>query len=121
VLLLGGTYEAVVEAVGLLTELVIHWGALASTGIGAVLGIIIFSKLIDTAIKRAPAHAYYAVLGLIAGSVYGLWPDTPARVGPALLVLVFVAGVGIALLFGREPTPTQKEGADGPESAGATA
>ena len=112
VLLLGGTYEPVVRAVGQLTELVIRWGALISTGIGAGLGIIVFSKLIDMAIKRVPAHAYYAVLGLIVGSVYGLWPDVPSRVGPPVLIVAFGAGVGIALLFGRGPAERSTDRAE---------
>jgi len=99
VLLLGGTYPAVIGALAALSDLTIHWGILVSTGIGAVLGIIIFSKLIDTAIKRAPALAYYCVLGLIVSSVYGLWPQEPARTSLILLVLSFIVGALLALFL----------------------
>ncbi|MBM3188884.1 MAG: DUF368 domain-containing protein [Chloroflexi bacterium] len=109
VLLLGGTYASVIEAFGMLAHLVIRWGMLISTGIGAVLGILVFSKLIDTALKRAPALAYYCILGLIVGSVYGLWPEEPAQVGIVILVLAFAAGVALALAFGREPETPQPE------------
>jgi putative membrane protein len=101
ILLLGGTYDAVVAAFAELTRLVIHWGLLITTGLGAAAGILGFSKLIDTAIRRAPAMAYYVVLGLIIGSVYGLWPTEPARVGPIFLGLSFVLGFGAALVLGR--------------------
>ncbi len=103
ILLLGGTYAPVLGAVAALKELVIHWGALLSTGLGAVLGILVFSKLIDLAIKRAPSLAYYAVLGMVLGSVYGLWPDQPARLPAWALALCLLAGGGIALLLGRSP------------------
>ena len=103
VLLLGGTYEAVTVALSELRHLVIHWGALASTGIGAVLGIMGFSKLIDLAIRRAPSLSYYCVLGLIIGSVYGLWPQEPANMALVGLVVAFVAGLVLALVFGRNP------------------
>lgn len=101
VLLLGGTYGAVIEAVAALSELIIRWGTLLSTGIGAVLGIISFSKLIDAVLKRAPAVSYYAVLGLVVGSVYGLWPHEARAVSVPVLAIAFLLGVVLALLFGR--------------------
>lgn len=106
ILLLGGTYAPIIEAVAELSKLVIHWGALLSTGIGAILGIATFSKLIDTAIKRAPSLSYYGILGLVAGSVYGLWPKEPAKAGIVVLALAFVAGSALALLFSK---PTEAE------------
>lgn len=104
ILLLGGTYESIMHALSALTNLAIAWGPIVSTALGAVLGIIIFSKLIDTALKRAPSLSYYCILGLIIGSVYGLWPKEPAQTSVIGLVLAFVVGVLIALFFGREPT-----------------
>jgi putative membrane protein len=111
ILLLGGTYASVLNAVAMLRELVIRWGALLSTGLGAALGILSFSKLIDLAIKRSPSLAYYAVLGLVLGSVYGLWPDQPARLPVWGLVLCVVAGGAVAVLLGRgqEPAPSVGE------------
>lgn len=103
VLLLGGTYGPVIEAVGMLGDLVIRWGVLISTALGAVLGIMIFSKLIDTAIKHVPAVSYYCILGLILGSVYGLWPAGPHQGGILVLLAAFVVGVIVALILGREP------------------
>jgi putative membrane protein len=103
VLLLGGTYGPVIKAFSDLTHLVIHWGLLVTTGLGAVVGILGFSKLIDTAIRRVPAMAYYVVLGLIVGSVYGLWPSQSANVGPILLGLAFALGFGVAVLLGGSP------------------
>lgn len=103
VLLLGGTYAPVLRAVAALKDLTIAWGTLLSTGLGAVLGILVFSKLIDLAIKRASSLAYYCVLGLVLGSVYGLWPDQPARLPAWSLALCFLAGGAAALLLGRSP------------------
>ena len=100
VLLVGGTYGPIIEAVSALSSLKIQWGILITTGVGAVLGIAGFSKLIDTAIKRAAAPAYFAILGLIVGSIYGLWPKVAAREGPVVLIAVFIVGAAIAVLFG---------------------
>jgi len=109
ILLLGGTYEPVLEAVSALAHFVIHWGALASTGIGAVVGIIIFSKVIDTVINRVPSVAYYCVLGLVIGSVYGLWPREPAQVGWVVLLLAFAAGCGIAWALASSQSELEAE------------
>ncbi len=101
VLMLGGTYPAVLEAVAGLRHLQIHWPALLSTVIFAGLGVLIFAKLIDSLIKRKPSAAYYAVLGMVIGSIYGLWPQPPIEGSPIMLILSFVAGAAIAALLGR--------------------
>jgi len=104
VLLLGCTYSPVLEAVAALSKMVVHWGALLSTGISAAVGILVFSKLIDTLIKRSPPMAYYGVLGLVVGSVYGLWPkEVTVMVSAWALVLSFMVGLCVALLLGRAP------------------
>jgi len=110
VLLLGGTYPAVLEAVAQVRHLQFHWPALLSTVVFAGLGILVFSKLIDSVIKRNPSAAYYAVLGMIAGSVYGLWPERPIEGSLLVLGACFIAGFAAALLLGRVP---QEPGFDG--------
>ncbi len=100
-LLLGGVYGPVVAAVADLTHLQIHWIALLSTGIGAAAGILTFSKLIHTALHRAPAVATYAVLGLVVGSIYGLWPQEAPQVGIPMSVIVFLVGLAVAWVSGR--------------------
>jgi putative membrane protein len=112
VLLLGRTYGPVMEAVGNAPKLVlgmfrlefpIEFWLVATLGVGALAGIITFSKLMDMALKHAPSVTYYAVLGLIVGSVYGLWPAVPAGTSLLLCGLGFLVGAGIALFFGRSP------------------
>jgi len=109
--MLAGVYQRILGAIAGLASLVIDWGILIPTGLGAVSGILSFSKLIDAAFRRAPGLAHYVVLGLVTGSVYGLWPSEPARTGVVGLVLSFVAGTGVALAVGRSP-----EGAEAPAS-----
>jgi putative membrane protein len=84
-------------------QMQIHWGILITTALGAVLGILICSKLIDIAIRRVPSITYYVVLGLVIGSVYGLWPDQPARLAWPFLALLFLAGGAVAYFGSREP------------------
>ncbi|NLT73050.1 MAG: DUF368 domain-containing protein [Chloroflexi bacterium] len=103
VLLLGGTYPAVLGAVAQLRHLQIHWAALISTAVPAGLGILGFSKVIDSVIKRSPSGAYYAVLGMIVGSIYGLWPQPPIQGSPLVLALCLIAGATVAIFIGRVP------------------
>ncbi|MGI6374716.1 MAG: DUF368 domain-containing protein [Anaerolineae bacterium] len=101
VLILGGTYEPVLQSVSELMHLVIHWLPLVTTAVGVLLGIVLFSKSIDALIKRSPGTAYYGVLGLILGSVYALVPQQ-APVAPWwVLVLLLAAGIALAYLGGR--------------------
>lgn len=101
IFLLAGTYKPITEALSALAVLAINWAIIIPTGIGSVVGIVLFSKLIDTAIKRAPSIVYYCVLGIIAGSLYGLWPGDVANTSIWGIGLVFVLGAGIGLYFGR--------------------
>ena len=103
-LIIGGTYQPILEAVRALTQFQIHWLPLLSTTVGVLLGIVIFSKAIHSIIKRSPSVAYYGVLGLILGSLYALWPRQGPNAPWWVLVLTLLAGVGAALaLGGREP------------------
>lgn len=118
VLLLAGTYDPILSALSALKALQIQWGILVGLGIGAALGIVLWSKAADTAIKRAPGATYYAVLGLLVGSVYGLWPESIAGASVPVLVLAFAAGFAAALFLSRteekqtaaiDPVPVIKE------------
>ena len=104
--ILAGTYEPIMKAIGAVSGLVVDWATLISTGVGALLGILIFSKLIDEAIRRAPAISYYCVLGIVGGSVYGLWPGGRARSHVLVLLIAFAAGFALALICGN---PSQTE------------
>lgn len=101
VLILGGTYQPILEAVRALTALKIHWLPLMSTVIGVILGMVTFSKTIHAAIMRSPAVSYYCVLGLILGSIYALWPNQPANVPWWVLPIVLALGAYAAVLLGR--------------------
>jgi putative membrane protein len=104
VFMLAGTYEPITAALSALSHLDVHWMTIIATGLGAGPGIILFSKLIDTAIKRAAAVVYYCVLGIIAGSAYGLWPRGMTSASTTTLLVagaVFVVGLALALVFNR--------------------
>jgi putative membrane protein len=108
-LMLMRTYNPVIAAVGGVMDALqafdlgaISWAILITTGVGAVAGILLFSKVMDTILRRARGVAYYAILGLVAGSLYGLWPSSiPAGTSVLACFLTFVAGVAAAVLLSR--------------------
>jgi len=104
VLIITGVYKPILEAITALTQREIRWSILGGLGIGAIAGIVLWSKAVDTAIKRAPSITYYVVLGLVVGSLYGLWPSSTAGASLPVMVLTFVAGLALALVFGRSET-----------------
>lgn len=111
IFMLGGTYKAITGSLSALAHLEIRWATIISTALGAAPGIIIFSRLISAAIKRAPSVTYYCVLGIVAGSVYGLWPQV--RDSNALfLILAFAVGLALALYFNRPAAPAESESSD---------
>lgn len=105
VLLLTGVYEPIVEALDALTTIPIQWAALQPllpATIGLILGILIFAKVTSYLLKRQPAATFYAILGLIGGSLIGLWPAAFDPAAHALVGLpILIAGFVIAYLLGR--------------------
>jgi putative membrane protein len=68
---------------------------------GAVLGIIIISKLIAFLLERYHGITYSAIVGLVLGSTVTLWPGAPESVGVAVIdVAVFAAGFAAAYFLG---------------------
>jgi putative membrane protein len=110
VFLLAGTYQPILDALSALARLQIRWEVLVPTGAGAVLGIVLASKAIDAALKRAPAMAAYTILGLLVGSAYGLWPEQALqRESLPLILLSLAVGMAVPLLLGsraHEPMPS---------------
>lgn len=115
ILLMLGMYEAVLGAVND-RDLI----ALALVLIGAVLGLALFSTLLDRLLRDHHDTVMAALVGLMAGSLRVLWPwpdgtDT-ARLGSpedALVpVLLAIVGFGVVFLIGRLGTPRTLVGRD---------
>jgi len=102
ILLLTGTYEPIIEALDSLTHPPMQLVVLVPATLGLVLGILIFAKLTSLLLKRWPAVTFYAILGLICGSLIGLWPVdfTFAEHGLVGIPLLIV-GVATAYFLGR--------------------
>ena len=102
IFLLTGAYGPIMQAAASLTSPPVHWGVIVAVAAGAVVGILVCSRLIDLALKRQPAVTFYAILGLICGSFVGLWPaNLDLSVSSLAGILTFAAGVAIAYLLGK--------------------
>ena len=100
IFLLAGAYGPIMQAAASLTHPPVYWGVIVAVGAGAVVGIMVCSRLIDLALKRQPAVTFYAILGLICGSFVGLWP-VGTSAPPLACILTFAAGAGIAYLCSK--------------------
>ncbi len=109
VLVLLGTYTAVLYAVN--TRDLLFLGVIA---LGAILGIVVVTRLIAYLLRRFHRTTYSAIIGLVVGSVVALWPGVPEGESVFLSLALFVAGAGLALLFGSRarlhPEETPEEG-----------
>jgi len=111
VFMLAGTYKPITAALSALSHLDIHWATIIPTALGVAPGIILFSRFVDWAIKRAPAVVYYCVLGIICGSAYGLWPEGMPTASTATIIVAIVAflvGGALALVFNKPGKEAQE-------------
>ncbi|MCD8157956.1 MAG: DUF368 domain-containing protein [Clostridiales bacterium] len=84
---------------------------LVAVGIGVILGIVVISKIIEYLLNKFYSYTYFAVLGLIFGSIFSLFTDPltyqsyPDGIGliPVICgIVTLTAGVIISLLLGNE-------------------
>jgi putative membrane protein len=97
ILVLMGQYAIIISAVkGFAVAPLI---AVASS---AAVGILVFSKIIETCLKKVPAGTYYFILGLVIASLWQIFPGVPVNAS-ALLAggAVFLAGAGVSCLMSK--------------------
>jgi putative membrane protein len=112
ILILLGAYAAVLSAVSglsslaltmeLTPELLNRVMILGSLGIGVVVGILGFAKIMSWALKHHFTNTMFIILGLIVGSIYQIFPGFEFNLNGAGAVLTLVGGFFISLKFGKE-------------------
>lgn len=71
-------------------------------GAGAATGILVFSKIIETALKKMPAGTYYFILGLVIASLWVVFPGMPSSITIALAGgVLFLAGAALAYFLSK--------------------
>jgi len=95
ILVLMGQYAIIISAI---KGFVI--APLVFVAVGAGAGIFVFSNIIQLCLRKAPAGTYYFILGLLAASLWAMFPGMPTN---TLMVLaggvIFFVGAGISYLL----------------------
>lgn len=95
-LLLIGLYDETITAVSTL-----YLPFLVPILIGLAAGIILTTRLLETAMNRYPQPTYLIILGFILGSVLNIFPGVPSVNNFLICILTFIAGfTGIYILSG---------------------
>ena len=99
-----GLYTTVIGAIKSLDFMI-----LIPTAIGVFIGIVFGAKLISALMKRYSLLVYSAIMGLVIGSLYAVFPDgfgfnLETLAGAAALI----AGGAIAVLVGKNTEVEQQ-------------
>jgi len=111
ILILLGAYWTVLGALNGLFGLIFQSGfsdeviarllILGFLGAGVVAGILGFSRIMSWALKKHPAVTMYAILGLIIGSFYQIYPGFEVNLNGLGAVVTLVIGLIISLKFAK--------------------
>lgn len=99
VMLVLGVYTTVLSSIsGVFTWPIdgVTWlcvGMLIPVGLGCIVGLIFGSKLVDVLIRKQPQATYFAILGLVVGSLLAVFPKDS-------LALTLELPIGLVLLAG---------------------
>ncbi|MFH1305442.1 MAG: DUF368 domain-containing protein [Candidatus Omnitrophota bacterium] len=97
ILVLLGQYAVIIAA---LKDLALK--PLGVVAAGAVIGILLFSKIIDFCLRKIPSLTYYFILGLILASVCKIFPGLPPENSQIFLCAgTFTGGIAISYLLAR--------------------
>ncbi len=109
ILILLGVYWTVLNALSGLSSTLLEQGLnpetistlalLASLGAGVVFGILVISRIMSWALKKHPAVTFYAILGLIIGSLYQIYPGFSFDLQGLIAILTLIGGIIISLKF----------------------
>ncbi len=94
-LVLLGQYQVVISAVADR-----RFDVLAIVGIGAVIGILSFARLIQYLLKSFPAQTIFFILGLVIASLYPIFPGLPkSPIHFIIGTLLVISGIGLSYLL----------------------
>ena len=95
-LLMLGLYDETMKAIGDL-----YFPFLIPLGLGLALGVILTTKILETAMNRYPQGTYLIILGFMLGSVPELFPGLPSGLDWLFCPLMLAAGFVVIWLISR--------------------
>lgn len=98
-LLMLGLYDITMQAISSL-----YLPFLLSMGLGLILGILLLTKLLETAMKKYPQPTYLIILGFVLGSLGEVFPGIPALPQLPLCLLMLAAGFFIIRFLSQAET-----------------
>lgn len=107
ILLKSGAYSGAGE---FLSRLALPFLVLAPVAIGVAIGLFCGAALVRFLMKRFPRETYAAILGLIAGSVFVIFPRGESANLPiiAAAIVCFLGGGILSFCFSRQSDPVQR-------------
>lgn len=97
VLMMIGMYNPILNAV---SEFNIP--VLMLVAIGVLLGFVTMAKVIEMLFNKHPQTAYFTILGLILGSVFGIYQGFGTGMIMIASIIAFIIGFGISYVLGRK-------------------
>ena len=91
-LLLMGMYDTVMKAI---TQL--HLPYLIPVGLGLAIGVIVSTRLLESAMARFPGPAYLCILGFMAASMAQVFPGLPG--GREWLTCLLMLAAGFLIIY----------------------
>jgi len=71
-------------------------------GLGVLVGILTMTKLIESFMSKYPQPAYFAICGLILGSVFPVYPGFTFNLSGMLSIITFLIGFILTYILGRK-------------------
>ncbi|MBD3288601.1 DUF368 domain-containing protein [candidate division KSB1 bacterium] len=86
IMVLMGQYYIITSSVAdrLITPLIV-------VGIGIVIGVILFAKLINFLLNKFPKQTFYFILGLVTASLYSIYPGLPTEMLQIIIAVSITA------------------------------
>ena len=116
ILLLLGVYRTILDSISGITDLILEKGfseeikiriiLILSVGLGVVVGILGFARVMSWALKKHPAITMYFILGLLIGSIYQIYPGFQFNINGVGAVITFCVGIILSIFFGTDRKTT---------------
>ncbi len=98
IMVLLGTYSTVIGAIKNLDIMV-----LVPVAVGVIIGIVFGARLISFLLKKYRLTVFSAILGLVVGSIYAIFPEGFGLNLPTLIgAVTFLAGAAVSYIVGKK-------------------